>query len=111
MRKACLEIDTSNKKAKLLRCECTARGTKKYYFIKRYLARLYPTTKHQFDSHFLVRSESTILYHVEFFFGHLDCESVIGQTNVIRKRYIGGLVIEIMRHMHQERATRPQLID
>jgi len=58
MRKARAEIDASNnKKAKLLRCECTARGTKKYYFIKRYLARLYPIMKYQFDSRFLVRSE------------------------------------------------------
>jgi hypothetical protein len=106
MRKACLEIDASSKKAKLLRCECTARGTKEDYFIKRYSARLYRTMKHQFDGHFLIRSESIILYHVEFFFGHLDRESVIGKTNVIRKGYIGGRVIEIMCHMHQKRATR-----
>lgn len=107
MRKARSEIDASTiKEAKLLGCERTARGTKKYYFIKRCLARLYPTMKHQFDSHFSVRSELAILYHVGFLFRHLDRESVIGKANVIRKGYVGSFVLQIVRHMHQERAAR-----
>ena len=91
-------------KAKLLRCEHTTRGTKKYYFIKRCLARLYPIMKHQFASRFLVRSEAPILYCVGFPFRHLNHESVIGKPNIIRKGYISGCMIEIVRHMHQERA-------
>ena len=93
-------------KAKLLLCERTARGTKKYYFIKRSLARLYPTMKHQFDSQFLAGPELPILYHVGFLFRHIDRKTVIGKTNVIWKGYIRGLVIQIVRHMHQECAAR-----